>query len=298
MSKTIKYSIAIAVLLILNLTLVFTKGLKSSSSFDDALFVIEDVNAIQAVVISQGQNTVELSKGKEAWELNKTYEADESFLQVLFSILNQVKVKRIVGTLNQSSSGSVEIQFGDEVMTFDFASDQLGTSSYFIQNGSTYQVEVPGYRDNVVNIFQLSEDQWRSRVVFDGSWRSIQKLNLTSDQGELAIRFVDQFFEVDGIAEIDSSGVVDYLNQFQVYQANEMISPGRFPELDSLIKTEPIAVLKIDDIQSPDAITFEIFPNISGQSYHLVTKNKSEMMVFDRRRIQSLLKFREDFAAN
>ncbi|MEP1096112.1 MAG: hypothetical protein ABJG78_13440 [Cyclobacteriaceae bacterium] len=299
MSKTVKYIIVVIILLIGNLALVFTDGLQRSASFDDELFVIENINEISSVVISKDGEKIELTKESANWKLNNAFEADQNFLQVLFSILNQVKVKRVVGALEQPISRNVAIEFSSgEVATFDFTSDALGTSSYFIQDGSTYQVEVPGYRDNVVNIFQLTEDQWKSRIVFDGSWRTIQRLNLTSKSKELTISFVNQFFEVDGVSAIDSSGVVDYLNQFQLFQANEMISRGRFPDLDSLMNTTPSAILTIDDIQNDAATTFSIYPNLTGQTYQLVTKNNEVMMVFDRRRIQSLLKFNEDFRAN
>lgn len=298
MSKTIKYLIAVVVLLVANLALVFTDGFQRTSSFDDGLFVIENINEITSIVISGEGEKIELARSEANWTLNQAYEADQNFLQVLFSVLNQVKVKRAVGDLEQAPSGNVSIAFeNNDIRTFEFASDALGTSSYFIEDGSTYQVEVPGYRDNVVNIFQLSLDQWKSRVVFDGSWRTIQKLDLLSGNRKLNIQFVNQFFQVDGIPEIDSSGVVDYLNQFQLFQANEMISQGRFPELDSLVTTDPMAVLTIDDIQNEEATTFQIYPNLADQTYHLVTKNEEEMMVFDRRRIQTLLKFNEDFLA-
>ncbi|MEP5611027.1 MAG: hypothetical protein ABJP45_02195 [Cyclobacteriaceae bacterium] len=299
MSKTIKYLIVAAVLLVANLALVFTDGLQKTSSFDDRLFVIENINEITSVVISGEDQKIELTRSESNWKLNGTFEVDQNFLQVLFSILNQVKVKRTVGSLEQAPSGSVTIAFDSgDVRTFEFASDPLRTSSYFIKDGLTYQVEVPGYRDNVVNIFQLKEDQWKNRIVFDGSWRTIQELNLTSENKELTISFVNQFFQVDGISEIDSSGVVEYLNQFQLFQANEMISPGRFPELDSLKLTTPIALLTIDDIQNESLTTFQIYPNLVGQSYQLVTKDDDAMMVFDRRRIQPLLKFNEDFLVN
>ena len=148
-----------------------------------------------------------------------------------------------------------------------------------------------------MNIFQLTENQWRSRVVFDGSWRTIQKLNLVADGKELNISFNNIFFEVEGVSPIDSSGVVDYLNQFQVFQANEMISVGTFPELDSLASTEPSAILTLDDIQVEGQTSFEIYPALPNQNYHLVTKNGQLMMVFDRQRINALLKSNEDFRA-
>lgn len=297
--KTLTYLVAIGLLLVANLGMVFTKGLKKSSSFDDGQFLIQNIDEIASVSISQESGDILLEKSGDKWNLNGTYEADQSFLQLLFSILNQVKVKRVIGSGENTNSGNVLIAFNDgKTTSFGFASDPLGTASFFIEDGTSYQVEVPGYRDNVVNIFKLTEDQWRSRIVFDGSWRTIQRLNLEADNQNLNIRFNNTFFEVDGTTAIDSSAVVDYLNQFQVFQANEMISPGRFPELDSLMLTEPMALLSIDDIQSSEQINFQIYPALTNQNYHLVTRNSEIMMVFDRRRIQSLLKFNQDFMVN
>ena len=296
MKRTTNYLIAIAILLAANLGLVFTEGMQRSASFDDSLFSVSNIEEISSITINNKQGNVLLKKEADRWMLNETMEADRSFLQVLFSILNQVKVKRVVGTLDQPMTGGVTLNFnnGDQI-NFDFATDDLGTRSYFSREGESYQVEVPGYRDNVANIFGLSADQWRSRVVFDGSWRTIQKLTLTGEK-EFTIRFSNQFFVVDGLSAIDSSGVVDYLNQFQIFQANEMISIDQFPELDSLVKTKPLAKISIEDIQKEGETTFEIYPVIANQSYHLVTKNGESPMVFDRRRIQALLKGKEDFA--
>ncbi len=294
--KTLQYVVVIAILLVANLGLVFTDGLQSSSSFDDKLFLIENIGQVNSVMISHQDKKIELAKDQSAWKLNNDFDADENFVQILLSLLNQVRVKRAVGTLAEESFGNIEVRFEDgTLLTFDFASDPLGTKSYFVKDKIAYQVEVPGYRDNVVNILQLTEDQWRNRIVFDGSWRTIQKLTLASGGNELMITFRDQFFEVDGIAEIDSTGVVDYLNQFQLFQANEMVSEGRFPEMDSLRSSAPLAILSIDDIQSSEPIVFRIYPSLAGQAYHLVIKNDDIMMVFDQRRIQSLLKFNEDF---
>ncbi len=297
MTKTIRYAIIVAILLVLNLGLVFTKGSLSRSSFDDELFAIQDIELVQSIEITKNGELIKLARAENSWQLNDRFEADQNFMQVLFSLLSQVKVKRSVGTLDQEVAGTIKITSTNGALYFDFASDPLGTRSYFVKDGTAYQVEVPGYRDNVVNIFQLSEDQWRDRMVFDGSWRTIQKLTLDSKENELTITFNNQFFEVEGVAVIDSSGVVDYLNQFQVFQANEMLSEGRFPELDSLKATNPLATLRIEDIQNSDQIVFQIYPNLNGQPYHLVTKNDQSMMVFDQRRIQSILKSNQDFVA-
>lgn len=298
MSKTTKYIIAIAVLLGLNLTLLFSGKSSSSSSFDQELFLIQDTTLISAVSIQSKNEKIELLRGTDGWTLNANHKVDQGFLKILFSIFSKVEVKRELGEMSSEGAGSVEIKFeGGESRMFNFATDAIGTKSFFIEDGVGYQVEVPGYRDNVVNIFELNVDQWKSRVVFDGSWRTIQKLSLTSEQGELQIQFNNQFFNVGGIDVVDSTKVVEYLNQFQFFQANEMVSEGRFPELDQIKSQDPLAILRIDDIKSSEETVFTIYHNLDGQSYHLVTKNDQEMMIFYGRRIQALLRSNGDFAA-
>ena len=157
--KNIKYLILIAVLLIANLGLMFTNGSKRSSSFDDGLFTVSNTESIQKVSIENSNGEIVLERSGDNWYLNEQFQVDPSFQEILFSLLNQIKVKREVGSLSDKS-GSISIEFSDNSMLeFDYASDGIGTKSFFIKDGVGYQVEVPGYRDNVINIFELTQDQ-------------------------------------------------------------------------------------------------------------------------------------------
>ena len=99
---------------------------------------------------------------------------------------------------------------------------------------------------------------------------------------------------VNGEAPQDSSAVVEYLNQFQYFEANERISDGRFPRFDSLAQTTPGAVITIEDIKEEQPVILTIFPNLKGQAYHLVMR-ENQMMVIDARRVQGLLPTPQDF---
>ena len=76
-----------------------------------------------------------------------------------------------------------------------------------------------------------------------------------------------------------------------------MISKGKFPELDSLLSTEPMVQISIDDIQFEEEKKLSIYPDLPGQSYHLVTDETGNMMVFAKSRIDLLLKKSVDFEA-
>ena len=261
MSKKIKYLIGIVILLGLNLVLFYSDGSAKSSSFDDELFMIKDTTQINAIVIENEDEKIEILRNDAGWKLNNQYPVDQNFLKILFSILNKVRVKRELGKMNVENSGDLTLGFADgSSRSFNFSSDPIGTKSFFIEDGIGYQVEVPGYRDNVINIFELNEDQWRSRLVFDGSWRTIQKLSLKHGGEELTIRFNSQFFDVDGQSLIDSSAVVDYLNQFQFFQAIQMISEGLDGVTSAFVDYDKKAgTMEFDDEKiKPEAIFAEI----------------------------------------
>ena len=296
MSKTTIYIVLIIALLGANLFLILNDGSQSSSLDKSYLEAYASQEITEIRFTNNQQQEVALVKSEGAWRLNEKYSADENFINTLLSILPRIEVVRDVGEWEGELLGEIELYFGENGgLQFQFASNLTKTKSYFINDGAAQEVVVPGYRDNVVDVFTLHPDQWRNRMVFDGSWRSIQKLTIENSNLEpVEIKFDDQFFMINGNAPQDSSAVVDYLNQFQYFEANEMISKGRFPRFDSLLSTDPMAVLMIEDIKSEDEISFQIYPSLRGQAYHLVTKGE-KMMVIDARRVQRLLATSQDF---
>ena len=94
---------------------------------------------------------------------------------------------------------------------------------------------------------------------------------------------------VDERSPVDSSAVINYLNQFQQFQANEIISPGRFPELDALLSEREFALVMIDHLNTDQPVTLKIYPDVDRNGYHLVTSSQGEQMVIDARRIAQII---------
>lgn len=289
--------VVIIVLLSINLGLFFSGNGSVKSNPKNTFFDSNDMDQISSIVF-RGKDSIVMSKTGEGWILNDLYDVDERFFNTLVSILDRIEIVRKVDedAWEGEVLGSAEIEFDFKSRyRFEFATNATKTKSYFLFDGIVSEVTVPGYKDNVVDIFMLHPDQWRNRLVFDGSWRSIQKLEIErTDQELITIAFDDTFFLVNGNPVQDSSAVVDYLNQFQFFEANEMISKGRFPQFDSLVNTEPRGSVKIDDIKFDETITLFIYPNLKGQAYHLL-KKENQMMVVDARRVEGLLPSLLDF---
>ena len=290
MTKSAKYIIAIIVLLIANLWL-FYSGSNSKSSERKNYFVEEDLNSSSKFLFATGDDTVKMELTGDGWVINESYLADEGFVTTLISILKRVEVGRSVGTWEGPVLGSVEVEYEfNSRYRFQFTANLTKTKSYFIVNGEAWEVAVPGYRDQVIDMFELHPDQWRSRLIFDGSWRTIQNIQVAStSEDNFQITFKDEFFAIDERPPVDSTAVVNYLNQFQNFTANEMISPGRFTSFDSLSETTPIATVQIDDIKYEEEIVLKIFPSLEGQRFHLVQKSDSILMVIDSQRVRNIL---------
>lgn len=290
MSKSVKYIIAVLVLLGLNLALFFSDT-SSQSPQAEKYFLSEDLEGVSRFLFMTDGDTTKIERSEQGWTLNDQYKADEGFVNTLISILERVEAGRTIENWDQEIMGSVEVEFDfNSRYRFQFSSNATKTKSYFITDGKASEVAVPGYRDNVVDIFTLHPDQWRDRMIFDGSWRTIQNIKVENTQGDdFEISFKDKFFLVDGNTPGDSSSVINYLNQFQQFQANEMISSGRFPDLDSIGGVEPTATVTIDDIKSEDQMVLEIYPGKDGQAYHLVKDNTGQQMVIDARRVREIL---------
>lgn len=292
MSKISKYIVLIGVLIAANLWLFF--GDSSSKSSEPVQYFAEvDLENVTQFQFDLGSVNVLLEREGEDWLLNDTYRADQGFINSLLGILDRVEAGRTIENWDQEVLGEVKIssKSGTEYQ-FDIATNSTGTKSYFVSEGIATEVAVPGYRDNVIDLFTLHPDQWRDRLVFDGNWRTIQQLDVefSDPSSSFNIKFDDKFFLVDGETPNDSTEVIDFLNQFEYFQANEMISDGRFSNFDSLKSTRPLAVLTIDDIKLENPIKFKIFPSIARQPFHLVVKNEEELMVVDANRVGAMLR--------
>ena len=282
----------IVILLVSNIFFFFSGNKSGSLSFEEDLFSVSDSSALNSIKMGEM-----LLEKKGAWKIG-LHQADLAFVDHLVNVLIRIRVKKPVGKMD--SSQAIPIQINNDPI-FHFSYNETKTKTYFILDGEGYEMEIPGFTDYVGGIFELEEDQWRDRLVYDGSWRTIQNVRLDyveGDQDDFEIQFEKDFFKIEGIAQIDTTTLMNYLNQFQYFQANERVSPGRIPAMDSISKTEPFAYLYFDDINIKQEILFTLFQKREEDLIHLLLDPKGEMIVVDQARVASILRKKEDFDAS
>lgn len=277
-----------------NLVFAFFGGKSSGGATNAEQFVLADTALVSTVSLSGPLGKIELTRTTSGWLLNDTYPVDDRLRKLLFSIMQRVRVRKEADYVSEEQV-AVRFSGGPEFLVWG---NPMRTRTYFSPKGGDeiYEMEIPGYSDYLGSIFTLHPDQWRDRLLLNGTWRTIQSLKLrVGDSEELDIRFANDFFEVKGVTALDSNAVVGYLNQFEYFQVNEWVSPGRFARYDSLVNTAPLATLQMQLISRKEPYKLRIFRALPGEGIHLVALEAGEMLVVDQRRVGSMLARREEF---
>ncbi len=279
--------VVIVVLLAANVGLMLGKRTTKAVGYDEAAFAVQDTSSVTSIQIGE----IEL-KRDNGWFV-ESYPADPAFIDHLLNVLLRVRIKKPAGQPQEGVPISIN---GEE--PFIFSTNATKTKTFFSNDEASYEMEIPGFTDYVGGIFELNQDQWRDRLVYNGSWRTIQKLELDyldSNEQDFTIQFEKDFFRVPGVEAIDTAMLMNYLNQFQYFQANERISPGRIEAMDSLRKTSPVAVLTIEDINFPEPLQMQIFPRRAEDGFHLFLDPSNEMVAIDAPRSGQILREKSDF---
>lgn len=303
MTKIKRLSFVFVGLLVISLLLMWAGNKERIVSVDKSLFAVADTTLMTGIVIRSDGQEISIQRNKKGWLINDGYKADPQLIYLSQRILNAVQTQRPVSKSNFESIRDglkkdgklVTIQFsaGSE-KKFYAGGNVAKTTAYFGNEdlSKIYTVVIPGYKSYLSGIFELSLNQWRDRVLFASSWRTIQDLSIDYSNPELEdlkIQFEDQFLAVKGVSTLDTAALINYLQPLEFFQLNDYLNPGAFPRYDSLMNEEPIAQLLLKDINQENNRALKVYPKIDGERFYLLTNQVKEMMVVDEGRIQRLL---------
>jgi hypothetical protein len=302
--------LAILIFLIAVTALVMTVDTTGrGAAFDEKLFAINDTSQVERVVISGGHFTNELKKENQQWIVNGRYRLDEGLRRTLLPVLREIRIRRSVAETNkdevisllQEQGVKVEI-FGRRglISSFISAGVQEENLTYFMETGKKqpYVVHLPGYESYVAGLFEITENDWRDRIVMSINWQSLNQVRMAypDEEGKnFAIKAGGNFFSVPGIHSLDSARIFDYLQDAQYVLTDKYLHQGEMPQYDSLAQTRPFAVLSLETIgqQAPETLTF--FPLQENGRYLLGKTGTGQLALFEYNRVKNLFAKMEDF---
>jgi len=305
MKKNRNLLVLLGVQLIIIATLYFSGKDSGRLDFDNKLFTVSDTSRISKVQLINEVNSVTLENVNGTWFIDGKEKADPSLIVYIKSVLNRVEITRPVSskqrviTSDQLKSDGILVKVfdGQEVIKEFYAGgNRSKTKSYFAQNDKPYIVNVRGYQDYLSGIFKLKAHQWKDRLVFNSSWRSVSKIAVErkTDDG-FTISFTGKDLTVEGIVPLDTNNMMNYISQYRGFMINEFVVTGQFDRYDSLAQTQPLATLAIEDIDQSKNLKVNVFPALPREEYHLLTDENGRMMMVDRQRVANLIPPRKAF---
>ncbi|WP_420580775.1 hypothetical protein [Reichenbachiella sp.] len=303
MTKIKKLSFVFVGLLVISLLLKWTGNKERIVSVDKNLFTVADTASMSGIVIQSDGQEIAIQRKNEDWLINNKYKVDPQLIYLSQRILNAVQTQRPVSKSNFESLKN-ELKKDGKVVTVEFSSgaekkfyaggNAAKTTAYFGNEdlSKIYTVAIPGYKSYLSGIFELSLNQWRDRVLFASSWRTIQELTIdyaASELNDLTISFEDKFLAVKGVSSLDTAALMNYLQPLEFFQLNDYLNAGAFPRYDSLMLVNPIAQIILKDINQENNRQLKVYPKIDGERFYLLTNQSKEMMVVDEGRMLRLL---------
>ncbi len=297
--------ISLAVLLLVSLSLAFRPS-RNSSVVDPDLFKVPDQTKIDRVEFISDRDTLELAFLDQRWKVNRKYKADRNLITALFATIYQATAKREVAPSLTDSIHQVLSTQGTRVKLFEQGDvrkefyvhgNQTTLETWFqLDNQNPYVVVIPGYRVYVASIFQLGEDVWRDKRVFDVNWQNFrlsQTVFPASPDQSFTLQVSGQNVEVKELPEADTIRISNYLDALSILSAERYLSELKAP-WDSLAQTQPYVKITLTDIAGRSH-SLEVFPLIPGQRSLLGRNTSGEYLMMNFQESRMALARRSDF---
>ncbi|MBO9701223.1 MAG: DUF4340 domain-containing protein [Sporocytophaga sp.] len=310
-----KLSPYIFLFVITGLTALYTLlGERGSDSFnkEKQSVGIADTTAITSVTLQANNKTTKLKKEPNGkWLVNNKYEAREKLISLLFFGLNKIEVKRpvadnkkegVVKNLKQDGV-KVSVESSDNRDVFYVLSNENDVNStYFLAEGSSDPVIVfvPGVKGDLSELASLQEQDWRSRVLFNSSPRSLQKVSVSfpaAPSENFTIVSKGNKFEVENLPAQDSSKIHRYLMLYGVTNVDKYIVDGKDTIVNQLHNGKPFSTIQVDDIVDNLSKTVDIYldPWKQGKIYAII-RNTGELVTLNPELTNYLLVKKSFFA--
>jgi len=300
--------ISLVIQISLCVALLFFISRDDTLAVDKDLFKVSDQTEIDKVLLTTSNKPLELAYDGSKWMVNKSFEADRQLVTIFFAALMQTEPKRPVGETVKDSlrehilrKGTNVKLYEGETLVKDFwvSGNDAKTETYFLLQGDKvpYLVTIPGYRLYIASLFELPDNEWRDKRIFNFRWENFKSLTATfprETKESFTISFQNKYFGIEGLAESDTTKLNDYLDAVSLIKGSRFLTSGQSPVYDSLAKTTPEFSVVVTDIANR-TYEIEVFPALSLTKEILGRLNHETMVVFDRHEIALIARKRRYF---
>jgi len=274
-------------------------------------FQISDTASVDKINIKSNTLDNELLRTDSGWVINRAYKADANIITVLLSVMKKVEIIRTIGEAEKSE---VSDRLKKEGISVSFFSDNKIVSSFVAGSNEThslsifksdennfYIVQLPGYESYVTGIFEIPAIDWRNRLIVSVGPTNLSKLDVVNYQEptqSFEVNIDNNFPLISGIEKLDTVGLMDYMDQFNYFQADKFVDPSLETQYDSLASTDPWYKFSFEKYDSTENMDIIFYPRISGDKYIFASNSKGQNALFDYKRISGIFVHKDQFDQN
>ncbi len=261
------------------------------------LFKVEDLSAIDQVVLKSKSDTVAIAREGSRWKVNGK-SADAEMVQVLMATLLQAEPRRPLSNRLQDSTARamkedgvlVTLTSGKEVIhAFYAGGNRQKSQAYFMKQGEAtpYAMVIPGYRVYVSGIFEVDEAGWIDRRIFNFNWRNFTSLKASfADPADgFEVTFDGKFFSVAGV-KTDTARLNTFLDDVSLLEADRFVVNKSLR--DSLAAIQPEVTLKAAALAGTE-YTLSLY-GITGMGTVYGLTGEEPVAVFNPRKMSLITK--------
>lgn len=269
---------------------------RKSTSFEKDLFSIENATqSISRIELNGKDFKNTLERQGNAWTVNQEFLLDPSMQQVFFKLLEQVSIQRPITGENSTvikqnvlDSGVQVNIYGNENLlnSYTVGGDFQAMRSYFVKGEEVYLVQLPGYQSYVAGIFEVPENDWRDRVVFDGIWQDMVSLKINRPNKEaVEFKYDNRLMRIQN-QQADTAEVMNFVERFNYFFVDQFL-PEDHIALQKKESFDEAGTIEIEGLDEDKSLKLEFFKNPEFNAY-LVHINGKEWAAIRNERMEKL----------
>lgn len=303
--KNIRLLISLSIIILLIALIPFLKESRDGFSFDKNQFTLNDQAVITDVILISESARNKLSFENGTWQVNSTYQLDPNMRDVFFSVLSKLQIRRAVSEAQNDSISSLSKKHGiqvtilnnqDIIKNYWIRGDNESQTSYLTdESAQSYIVHIPGYRSYVAGIFEVPENDWRTRRVFSALFTNLNSLKINFSNEEIEFHYKDSFFEISGI-KADSTQLITSLERLLFLQTDQFLQPSEILKYidDDFSYDNPSISILVTKISGAEE-TVKVFDTEEEYSFYLGITPDSSYCLFNKKRLNKILVKMSDF---
>ncbi|MBS1681817.1 MAG: DUF4340 domain-containing protein [Bacteroidetes bacterium] len=303
--KNIQLLISLVIIIAVTVIIFIFSNSKNNSDIDKNIFQIDNLEKIDRIILESSKAKTELTFDGIRWRVNGKLEADDQMITVLFATLKQTQAKRPVASHLQDSLQKEIEKNGIKIScyegsklskVFESAGNSAQTETYFqLPNDKPYLVVIPGYRVFLASIFEMTQNDWRNKRVFNFNWQNIKSLEVVfsaEPKQNFKASFLNGLFGIEGI-KTDTTKLDRFMDALFQLQVEKFLDSAETKKQETTYAKPPLITIQIQDVGSR-VYPFAIYPYQKGSEF-LQGKINETPVLLNPRILQEVFKRKNYF---